>query len=197
MGVKLCSSTLQQFFPGYMVRKSLAVGFREGSAAEISLPEKVLICHYLLNASGESLTGQLIAFRDIPDGRFYDDAFRRRARNPFLAAFGSDLELFRKCAAVLGGAPTDAGDAAMIFHALPKIPIQVILWAGDEEFPPDATILFDAGISGLLPAEDVVVLSSMLIYRLMGIARELKQEREQAGRKQPGSEETGKDMTRK
>ena len=40
----------------------------------------------------------------------------------------------------------------MVFPVLPRIPVQLILWQGDEELPPESTILFDATISDYLPA---------------------------------------------
>lgn len=36
---------------------------REGDDPEVSLPEKILILHYLLHASGKPLTGEFITFR--------------------------------------------------------------------------------------------------------------------------------------
>lgn len=147
---------------------------REGENSEVPLPEKILICHYLLRASEDPASGELITFRQVPDGQFYFDAFQRRSRDPLLATFGKDHELFRSCAAVLGGQPVDNGDMGMVFNVLPGIPIQLILWRGDEEFPPEASILFDSSIQRKLSAEDIAVLSGMLVYRLMGLARSFK-----------------------
>jgi hypothetical protein len=145
---------------------------RENQAAEVSLPEKILIAHYLLRASGESPTGNLITFRQIPDGHFYYDAFQRRARDPFLAIFGQQPELFRRCAAMLGGKPVDTADVGMDFQVLPRIAIRLALWQGDEEFAPEASILFDESIKDYFPVEDIAVISGMLVYRLMGLARQ-------------------------
>ncbi len=145
---------------------------REGDDGDVSLPEKILLCHYLLHASGEPTTGELITFRQIPDGHFYFDAFQRRARDPFLATFGRHPELFRRCAQTLAGQQVAAGDVGMAFQVLPRIVIRLVLWEGDDEFPPEATILFDANIKSALAAEDIAVVSGMLVYRLMGIARE-------------------------
>ena len=139
--------------------------------SEVPLPEKILICHYLLHASGEPPRGELITFRQIPDGHFYFEAFQRRARDPFLATFGRQPEFFRRCAQSLGGQPAAAGDVGMVFQPLPRIAIHLALWEGDDEFPPEAGILFDANIQHELAAEDIAVLSGMLVYRLMGIAR--------------------------
>jgi len=64
-----------------------------------------------------------------------------------------------------------AGDVAMSFQVFPRIAVQLVLWRGDDEFPPEAGILFDAGIARNLTAEDIAVMSGMLVYRLMGMAR--------------------------
>ena len=144
---------------------------KEGDHGEVSLPEKILLCHYLLHASGEPQTDNFITFRQIPDGHFYFDAFQRRARDPFLATFGEHPELFRLSAQTLGGQQLGAGDTGISFQVLPRITIHLVLWHGDDEFPPEASILFDASIQHNLSAEDIAVLSGMLVYRLMGIAK--------------------------
>jgi hypothetical protein len=149
---------------------------KEAEPGEVSLPEKILLAHYLLHASGKPLTGELITFRQIPDGHFYFDAFQRRARDPFLATFGRQPERFRECAQRLGGHSVANGDVGMAFQVLPRIPIQLILWQGDEELSPEAGILFDSSIQHNLAAEDIAVLSGMLVYRLMGMARSMEQE---------------------
>ncbi|PIU31869.1 MAG: hypothetical protein COT06_05830 [Syntrophobacteraceae bacterium CG07_land_8_20_14_0_80_61_8] len=156
------------------VRIGVQVTIEEtGSQEEISLPNKVLICHYLLTADGAPPTGELITYRQVPDGHFYFDAFQRRARDPFLKGFGAQPELFRACAEKLGGVPVENGDLGMRFQVLPRVPIQIILWFGDDEFPPEASLLFDANVSGYLPAEDIAFVSGNLVYALMGIARNL------------------------
>jgi hypothetical protein len=146
----------------------------EGQGKEVSLEEKIILCHYLLNTTGASPTGQWITFRQIPDGHFYDAAFQRRTRDPFLLSFGRNPQLYRDCAEKLGGSPAQNGDVGMTFRALPHVPVQLVLWQGDEELPPESTMLFDATISQYLPAEDIAVLSGMLVYRLIRLAKTLK-----------------------
>lgn len=154
--------------------------FENQNQTELSLPEKILVCHYLIHASSKEPTGHLITFRQIPDGHFYFDAFQRRARDPLLYTFGSDISLFEACADELGGTKMMAGDIAMSFQVLPKVTIHLVLWSGDDEFPPEASMLFDESIQHCLPVEDIAVLSGMLVYRLMGMAK--KRQAEQTGR---------------
>jgi len=51
------------------------------------------------------------------------------------------------------------------------VPVALILWKGDDEFPPEGTILFDRNISHILSAEDIAWLAGMIIYPLLGMAR--------------------------
>ena len=147
---------------------------KENSDEEIPIPDKILIAHYLLGATGEWTPGKLITFRQIPDGHFYFDAFQRRARDPLLNFFGNNGKLFVKCAEMMGATHVENGDFGMEFRVLPQICIQLVLWHGDEEFPPDATILFDENIQHHLPVEDIAVLCGSLVYRLIGLGRKLQ-----------------------
>jgi hypothetical protein len=143
------------------------------SSEEVSIPDKILIAHYLLGSGGRKLTGKLITFRQIPDGHFYFEAFQRRARDPFANYFGDNGRLFVKCAEMLGASPVGIGDFGMDFLVFPHIHIQLVLWLGDEEFPADATILFDESVQRILPAEDIAVMSGSLVYRLIGLGRKI------------------------
>jgi hypothetical protein len=139
---------------------------------QIPLTEQILILHYLLNASGDRPTGHTIDFRQVPEGGFYWSAFVSRAKKPLLETFGADLELYLRVAGSLGAELLPLGDAAARFLAFPKVPITHVLWRGDEEFPPEANILFDETIPGYFPTEDIAALSGASVYRLMGAARQ-------------------------
>ena len=147
---------------------------REKGAEEVPIPDKILMAHYLLGSSGRRNSGKLITFRQVADGHFYFDAFQRRARDPFVNFFGGNGRLFVKCAREMGATSVANGDFGMEFRVFPRICVQLVLWEGDDEFPADATILFDESIQHYLPAEDIAVLSGSLVYRLIGLARKLQ-----------------------
>jgi hypothetical protein len=148
----------------------------EGAETEIPIQQQVLYLHYLCGAhssNGARATGEWISFQEIPDGRFYMDAFQRRAKNPMVTSFGETPDLLLEVAMDLYGAsPFDRGDVSVVVRALPLVPIALILWKGDEEFPPEGNILFDRSIIGILSAEDVAWLSGMVVYPLIGRARQ-------------------------
>ena len=50
--------------------------------------------------------------------------------------------------------------------ALPRVPLQVLLWLADEDFPAKITFLFDATVEDQLPLDVIFGLVSELCYRL-------------------------------
>jgi len=146
-----------------------------GEGPELPLTEQILILHYLQNTSGEEPEGANIDFKQVPQGGFYWSAFVSRAQKPLLMTFGNDPDFYLEVAKAMGGDPQPFGDAAARFLAFPLVPVTHVLWRGDEEFDPEASILFDSTIPGHLPTEDIAALAGASIYRLMAAARQFKQ----------------------
>jgi hypothetical protein len=142
---------------------------------ELPIQQQVLLAHYLLGAchsKGEPLSGKWIAYQEIPDGRFYLDAFLKRAKNPLVQCFGKHPELLIELASTAYGARSlEHGDVSVRIQALPLTPLALILWKGDEEFPPEGNLLFDQNISRIFSAEDVAWLAGMAVYPLIGMCK--------------------------
>ena len=141
------------------------------SEKEVPLQEQVLILHYLMAAEVPELTGHWISYREIPGASFYFGAFVKRALDPLKKVFGQNISGFRQAAEKLQARQIENGDAGFEFRMLPAVPLQLILWEGDDEFPAEANILFDKTIGRILSPEDVAWLAGMVVYRLMALAR--------------------------
>ena len=138
---------------------------------EVPIQQQVLLLHYLDLAEDVEISGEWIAYQEVPDGKFYLDAFIRRAKNPMVQGFGDNPELMVKLTTdVYGATPMEQGDLAVRIQALPLIPVALIIWKGDDEFSPEGTILFDRTVSKILSAEDIAWLAGMIIYPLLGMA---------------------------
>jgi hypothetical protein len=138
---------------------------------DVPLQEQILILHYLLADMPGMPSGDWVAYREIPGATFYNAAFGKRALEPLKKVFGLNLVGFQAASARLNGVPVAFGDVASDFRVLPKVPIRIILHGGDEEFPPEATILFDRSIGGLLSPEDIAWLAGMIVYRLIALSK--------------------------
>jgi hypothetical protein len=146
-------------------------GFRfDSSDREVLVQQQILILHYLLgvwNSGDLRVAGEWIAFQDIPDGRFYLDSFQRRAKIPLVRAFGEKPEkLIETAGAAYGAKPIRQGDFSVVIEVFPLVPVALVLWKGDEEFPPEGNILFDRSIARIFSAEDVAWLAGMVVYPL-------------------------------
>jgi hypothetical protein len=139
---------------------------------EFSLTDGVLVLHYLLGAKGLEPNGELVAYRQIPGGEFYTQAFHKRAEIPLTQVFGNKPGLFTKVVPLLGGQlRPEMGDEAAAFLVLPHLEIVLLIRHGDDEFEPDGQVLFDKTITHYLHIEDVSWLGSTLVYRMMALAR--------------------------
>ena len=67
---------------------------------------------------------------------------------------------------LLGGSPLSFGDASVRLLPLPRVPVAVILWKGDEEFPGRADLLLDSTCELHLPP-DVIWSGAMLSVLMM------------------------------
>ena len=137
---------------------------------EIPLQEQVLILHYMSATEMPEATGSWVSYREIPGAAFYFGAFVKRAVEPLKKVFGQNLSGFSDAAAKLHATAIENGDAAFEFKVLPAVPLQLILWKADDEFPAEANILFDSTIGQILSPEDVAWLAGMVVYRLMALA---------------------------
>jgi hypothetical protein len=143
------------------------IGISSPSKKAVSLVTRTLLLHYLIRADGSPLRGRWVAYKDIPGGLLYSSVFARRVTEPLVRKFGQAAALFKDSGLKLGGRSGDAGDASFVVQMLPFIPVQYVLWEGDEEFPPSVQLLFDASVDHYLSLEDIVVLGQMTTGRLI------------------------------
>ncbi|NNF98968.1 MAG: DUF3786 domain-containing protein [Desulfobacteraceae bacterium] len=138
---------------------------------QVPIQEQVLILHYILGTRKKiKLTGNWISYREIPGASFYFSAFVKRATNPLKKVFGDNPAALKNAAPLIHAQPIDMGDAGYQVAPLPLVPIQLIIWQGDDEFPSEANILFDESVGDVLSPEDVAWLAGMVVYRLMALA---------------------------
>ena len=140
------------------------------SEKEVPIQEQVLILHYLMAVEVPDLNGRWVSYREIPGASFYFGAFVKRAVDPLKKVFGQNISGFSRAAEKLGARIIENGDAGFEFRVLPAVPLQLILWEGDDEFPAEANILFDETIGRILSPEDVAWLAGMVVYRLIALS---------------------------
>jgi hypothetical protein len=132
----------------------------------------ILAVHYLNNAQGGQPTGKLKAFREFKEGSFYEPAFNSKTKDVLVHVFGNDPEPMVNAARKLNGKIVEGGDAAVELAYFPCLPITCIVWRGDDEFPPEATVLFDETADVYFSAEDMAVAGQMAVLELLKASRD-------------------------
>lgn len=141
------------------------------STETVPVRDKVLILHYLNSAKGTPLTNKLITFRELPEGNIYSPTFNKRTIKPLLDYFGKAPQRLVEVSQKLGGRKADYGDTAVTINTFSRVPITIILWRGDDEFPPQGNVVFDATISDYLPTEGITVLCEIIAWKLIRYLR--------------------------
>jgi hypothetical protein len=132
-----------------------------------SLSLRVLALRYIKLSCGVPLSGNWIAYRDLPGGRFYAATLVPTVEQPLARLFGSSKGSLQEASRKLGGVGADYGDEAFIFHPFPRVPMLLVLHRGDDEFPPDCRVLFDSCCSSYLNTDDLKVLATQLAAYLI------------------------------
>ena len=138
---------------------------------EVPQRDKILILHYFLRATGTPLTGNLITYKELQEGINYYPTFFKRAIEPIVNHFKDSPQKLLETASVLGGVKSDYGDTAVTIKALPHVPLTIVLWQEDGEFPPDGNIMFDSTITEYLPTEDITIICEIIAWRLVRLLK--------------------------
>ncbi|TFH48841.1 MAG: DUF3786 domain-containing protein [Methanothrix sp.] len=138
------------------------------SGAAAGEMEAVLILHYMIGLlkHGFHTTAQWISFKETKGGKLFWPAFQERCIKPLVQSFQRDPEgLVRNLSARLGGRRVEGGDVAVELATLPEVFVRMLFWKGDEELPPEASMLFDRGLTEIYSMEDVAVLLLAVVQR--------------------------------
>lgn len=137
----------------------------------ISMRDRLVMLHYFISAKDTPPTGKLITFRELPEGIVYQPTFAKRTIKPLLDNFGKEPDLLLLFSQRLGGYKADYGNTAITINAFSRVPITIVIWQGDDEFPSQGNVLFDANITDYLPTEDITVLCEILAWKLVRYLR--------------------------
>lgn len=123
----------------------------------------ILILHYLIGIynRGYHSYGEWISFKEIDGGKLFCLIFYKELSS-LVECFQRDPEgLIMNLAKNFGGRIVDGGDVAVDVETFPSVFVRMIFWRGDEDLPPEATILFDRGLSDVYIMEDIAVLLTL------------------------------------
>lgn len=174
-------------------KKVFTVVFR-GSTYEISFPDykishkedekgvypleeamnaKIFMVRYLSEKAKTLSSGKFLTYREVPWGEVYFRQFQGRCLMRLAFSYGNKLEAFKKVMTAMGAKPLEQGDCAFELEFMEGFFIRLILWEGDDEFPPSSQILFSDNFAVTFAAEDLAVAGDICINMMKAVERKL------------------------
>ena len=111
--------------------------------------------------------GNWLPFRDLRGANVFDSAFQRGVNNAIAQSFSGHTAELRAALAALGGRDIGVGDAGFEVPSFTEIPLRLLFWDGDDEFPAQANVLFDESSVDFIHVESLVTIASELFSRLL------------------------------
>jgi len=132
---------------------------------------RLSILRYLIHAKDLPLSGRLVRPSDLPGGDIFSKGTHILPLDKAAAYFSDRSNEFLLAGQNLGGTQRDYGNMSLSIRPFPRVPVVLIIWSGDEEFPSTASLLFDSSCVSHLPP-DILWSTSMMTVEMMmsGIA---------------------------
>jgi hypothetical protein len=129
--------------------------------------EQLCILAYLINAQDLPPANKFVGPEHLPSGQFFFRGLHSLPTKKLEEAFGKSPERLYEVSKKLNTKRSEFGDASIELHALPRIPITIIIWRGDDEFEARASILFDQTAGNQLPLDALGSLAILTVKALL------------------------------
>lgn len=129
---------------------------------------RLSVLWYLTSAKNILPTNRLIRPIDVKGGQRFFAGTHVLPLDRIEERFGKDKTAFVERGLRFGAEIFRAGDAAIRLYPLPRVPVTIILWLQDEEYPARATLFFDSTVDFQLSLSDIVWSVAMLSALVMG-----------------------------
>lgn len=127
----------------------------------------LFILYFLMKSRKIKPSGQWVSQKDIPGGAAFFKGPHTIPTDLIINRFNHDIDSFKKACEKLDAIPLEFADAAFKFQITATIPVAVLYWQGDEQFPSEAKLLFDRTIQHHLPL-DIIFVLAVEICRTLG-----------------------------
>ncbi len=121
---------------------------------------------YLIHAKDIPFTGRLVKPINIKGGETFFQGSHTLPLNNLAHRYGDKRESFLQKGMELGAEQLEYGDCSIRLLPMPRMPVILILWLSDEEFPSRADLLMDSSCDLQLPL-DIIWSFAMLSLLVM------------------------------
>ena len=150
--------------------KKISPAAKGSNTKDADFIEQLCILAYLINARDIPITHKLVNPEGLQGGQFFFRGPHTLPTDKLEKAFGREPTLLYKAAENLNPEKCDYGDASVEILTLPRVPLYFIIRAGDDEFPANASILFDKTASAQLPLDALWAVVNLTTKAIMDVS---------------------------
>jgi uncharacterized protein DUF3786 len=130
-----------------------------------------VLAHYILKGSQSESVWRFVTFSELAGPVFKEGGYSLDALEiPLIKRFQGRVPELLAGGASLGGrlgGESGLGSVSLIFELLPKIPVQLIFYDRDDEFPARVTLLVDRNAKQFLEFEFLAVMVTLFVQALL------------------------------
>jgi len=135
--------------------------------------ERILLLRYLTDGRHAMPGGTYLPYREFPWGEVYLQQFTGRCIKRFAFSYSSKPDLLNRIMERMPAKKLSRSDVGWEVELMPGLGVQFLLWLADEEFPPNAQILFSDNFRYAFTAEDMANIGDIILNRMKRIGAEL------------------------
>ena len=130
---------------------------------------QILLLHYVRTRGDAAISGTWVSFTDLKAGLMKSKSFARDCEEPLRVLFDRDPRPVEQALERLDGLRQTGTPAPIAWkiYALPRVPVLLLYWPCDEEFPSKIKILFDATADRFLDVES-------LTFQIEGLVKNIE-----------------------
>jgi len=127
----------------------------------------LLAALYMSGAQAVPLAHRWISPAELPTGAIFFRGQHALPTSHLEEAFGADKEKFQHAAQALDGCPLTFADSSYAFSVFPRVPLAVLLWLADDEFPARVRFLVDETIQAHLSLDAILGVCELVTTALL------------------------------
>jgi len=140
------------------------------TAQRANFLQQLCLLAYLINAQDLPLANKLVRAEALPGGQFFFRGIHNLPTEKLEKAFGERPEALYQIAERFEAKRCEFGDASIQLYVLPRIPLTIVVWRGDEQFNARASILFDQTAAAHLPLDALLAAVNLAVEALVKAA---------------------------
>ncbi len=126
---------------------------------------KILLLHYINTQGKANLCGKWVSYGELKSGMVKASSFLRDCEDPLKELFYADIGKTTAALEKLGAMRSSEFPTAHAWelYLLPRMPVIILYWPEEDEFPAKVKILFDQTADRFLDAESIMFLLEGLV----------------------------------